>query len=85
MVTASSKAMWVGTTTGHLLGFHHESFELITAIRQHACVDTAVCTPAGMLLVFGRWSCGISGLEQDATMVGGFAVWQVHIDNFVLQ
>lgn len=80
MVKASPEAMWMGTTDGHLFGFHHDSFELLTAVHQHSYVDSIVCTPSGMLLVFGQWSCG--DIESDCT-IGGFTVWRLHINNMV--
>lgn len=76
MVMSTPKGMWVGTSAGHLFGFHYETFELLVAMHQHVAIDTALCSSEGnMLLVFGQWSCGES---DDKDRVSGFSIWYLH-------
>lgn len=82
-VKASADIMWVGTTDGHLFGFHHESFELLTAVHQHSYINAIVSTTLGVLLVFGQWECG-EGLTETTT-IGGFTAWRLYLENMMTQ
>jgi serine/threonine protein kinase len=75
-VTVGPNAIWMGTTSGHLLGFNPVTFCLLTAVRQHCSVGAVVSTPVNALVVFGYWSCGDTLVHK----IGGFSVWQLHMN-----
>ena len=66
--------VWVGTNTGHVMGFNSKSLELLVAVQHHSIVESIVALEQGtVLMVFGKWK-----YEGD-TVMEGFSVWQSHM------
>ena len=73
-VAMAHPTVWVGTNTGHVMGYHHETLELLVAVQHHSCVEAIVAINGGsVLLVFGKWE------FEDSSVMEGFSVWYSHL------
>ena len=73
-VSMATQTVWVGTNTGHVMGFNRVTLELLVAVQHHSWVESIVAIDNGkMILVFGKW------VMEDGNMMEGFSVWRSHI------
>ncbi len=74
-VAMANPTVWVGTNTGHVMGYNNKSLELLVAVQHHSIVESIITLEQGtVLMVFGKWKC-----EQDTAMLEGFSIWQSHV------
>ena len=77
MVPSADNIVWVGTNNGHLFGFSSTTFQVLTLVKEHTCIDSLV-EMKNFLIVFGEWRC--ESVSEDA--VRGFSVWKAHHHNY---
>lgn len=75
-VSMATATVWVGTNTGHVMGFNSKTLELLVAVQHHSIIESIVSlNEKAVLLVFGKWLVE----ESTGTVLEGFSAWQSHL------